>query len=142
MTRERLNRVRNLREVQRQKENRLRLIKESLQSIIPIRDGQPHANKHTPKIEELTIKQIDLEREIAELAAQIETAGLELLGEIICNINLTDKEHEVLVRRYVFCSRFRDIQFMMKLSDARVFAIHSDAVKKILGKQETRVAQE
>ena len=138
MTREELNRVRDLREVQRQKENRLRLIKESLQSIIPIRDGQPQAKKHTLKIEELTIKQIELEREIAELAAQIETAGLELLGEIICNINLTDREHEVLVRRYVFCSRFRDIQFMMKLSDARVFAIHAEALKKILEKQERK----
>ena len=102
----------------------------------------PQAQKLTPKIEALTTCLIDLEREIAELAAQIETTGLELLGEIICNINLTDREHEVLVRRYVFCSRFRDIQFIMKLSDARVFAIHADAVKKILGKQETRVAVE
>lgn len=92
----------------------------------------------TSKVEVLMTKVIDMEREIAELAAQIETAGLMLLGEIVCNIDLTDREHEVLVRRYVFCDRFRDIQFIMKLSDARIFAIHSDAVKKILEKQETR----
>ena len=125
-------RVRNLREVQRKKENRLRLIKEKLSAIVPVRQDLSQTQKNTSKIEVLTTGLIDLEREIAELAAQIETAGLKLLGEIVFNINLTDKEHEVLVRRYVFCDRFRDIQFKMKLSDARVFTIHADALKKIL----------
>ena len=133
MTTAELNKVRELREKKRRLEAKLATIKDALKSIVPVRTGQPPAQKLIPKIEALTIKIMELETALESLSAQIEETSLEILSELVTNINLTEKECEVLVRRYVFGDRFRDIQFMMNLSDASIFRLHADGIKKIAG---------
>lgn len=67
------------------------------------------------------------------LTAQEHEASLDILNAIISADALTDKEADILTYRYVIGMRFRDIQLRFNMSDATVFRIHADGIKKIIG---------
>lgn len=133
MTTEQLNRARTLRDERISKERKLSALKDALAAIVPVRNGMPPAQKLTPKIEALTLKILELETEIKMLTAQEHEASLDILNAIISADALTDKEADILTYRYVIGMRFRDIQLRFNMSDATVFRIHADGIKKIIG---------
>lgn len=128
MTETELNAVRDLQVMIREKEQRLRLLEESLTNPVPIRDGLPRGKNLSRLMEQLGTETLELER----LRERLNEAKANLTLTI-CAANLDARETAIIHRRYVRCMRFRDIGFELAWSDATVFSLHRKAVRKILG---------
>ena len=100
-------------------------------NLVPIMDGMPHARTSESRVEKLSLKIVECEKELTGLREEFDAAAA-LLADKIKAAPLTPQEREVLILRYVACERFRDISFQMNYSDAHVFRLHSDGVEKIL----------
>ena len=131
LTAEELNAVRNLKEEIRALENRLQIMRLTASSISPAFDGLPGGNEKKSPVETLAVKIISLEEELSSKYRLLDSTAA-VLYEKISAVNLKPREHDVMILRYCACETFRDIGFMLKISDARTYALHSDAVKKIL----------
>lgn len=128
MTRKELNEVRELRDAIRSIERRLKALREAVSNLTPILDGMPHAQSQTSKVESLSVLILETERELHDFKNRmVSTVGK--ISQAICRALLPAQEEEVLLLRYVACMNFRDIQFKLNLSDARVFYLHRHALK-------------
>ncbi|MBR4152592.1 MAG: hypothetical protein IKT98_06485 [Selenomonadaceae bacterium] len=133
MTTLELNKARDLKQEARRKAGQIEKLRGALKGIVPERDGQPRGNVLTSKIEELTIKIIDLDNELEELETALSAAQLEIASAISA-AETTDEEFNVLYLRYVFCNNFLDIQYKLDMSDARCFYLHRQGLKKLKAK--------
>ena len=131
MTAEELNSVRDKKRAIRETENRLQIMRLTVGSLQPAFDGLPGGNERRSPVETLMIKIMSLEEELTKAYRELDAMATALY-EKISSAALTPREHEVMTLRYVSCEHFRDIAFMLKLSDARVYALHADGVRKIL----------
>lgn len=130
MTVTELNSVRDLRQRIREQERRLRALRLSVENLTPILDGMPHSRSPTSRVEKITVKILEAERELELLRAECANAA-EVLTEKISAANLESQEQTILIMRYVACMNFRDIEFELGLSDARIFFLHRNSLRKI-----------
>lgn len=131
MTLKKLNAVRDKAQAIRDKARRLQILRSACAALIPKRDGLPCGSEKKSRTEILAIKIADLED---ELECDYQEMGV-LANELYEEINsgaLTVREAEVLTLRYVSVKSFRETGNALNLSDARVYALHAAAVKKIL----------
>ncbi|MBQ7453955.1 MAG: hypothetical protein IJS69_02740 [Selenomonadaceae bacterium] len=91
----------------------------------------PHARNATSRVENISLKIIESEKELEGLREEFDTVAGQLADKIKI-APLSPQEREVLILRYVACERFRDISFQTHYSDAHVFHLHRSAVDKIL----------
>ena len=131
MTESELNDVRGIKERIRDLEWHLKTLKLSVEKMVPIIDGLPHASDAKSKVEELTVQIIDDERELENLREQFVSATIELTSKINA-LKLSQMEKTVLIMRYGICMNFQNIWLELGISDARLFYIHRTALKKIL----------
>ena len=131
MTEKELNSVRELHTRIRDFEWYLKALRESADNIVPILDGMPHATTIQSKVEKLTVKLADAERELTELKSRFVDAAVELESKIHA-ANLNRQEEAVLILRYVSCMNFQDIWQTLNTSDARIFYLHRTGVKNLL----------
>lgn len=103
----------------------------SASNLVPVLDGMPHARNATSRVENISLKIIENEKELATLREEFDAEAAKLADKIK-NAPLSPQEREVLILRYVACERFRDISFQTHYSDAHVFHLHRSAVDKIL----------
>lgn len=131
MTDKDLNRVRDLNKRIRDLERHLQALRISAANIVPILDGLPHSSEVKSRVERIAINIVEHERELAELREEFVNAALELQTAIeAAPLNLLEKT--VLIMRYVACMNFRDIEFELETTDARVFYMHRTATKNFL----------
>lgn len=130
MTHTELNEARELRQRIRDEERRLDALRVAAQNIVPILDGMPHERSQASKVEKVALLVFELERELAALKTQFESACVNITRKLRQE-NLDAQEFEILLLRYVACMNFRDIQCKLDVSDARVFYIHRNALKKL-----------
>lgn len=107
------------------------LVRGALMNIVPLRDGVSQSRDLTSRIEKLTVQISELEENLLELKKRREEAKAAIMSAM-CAANLTGRETSVIWRRYVKCMRFRDIGFELKYSDAHVFYLHRQALKKLI----------
>ena len=131
MTEKELTCARELKTRIRALEWRLQTLREDAAQLVPILDGLPHAQTQKSRIEELAVKIIAVEEEIATLKEKFVQAAFEL-DEKIESSTLDALERAVINLRYVACMNFLDIQGSLQISDATVFYVHRNARKKIL----------
>lgn len=130
MTQAELNEARELRRRIRDEERRLDALRAAAQNITPILDGMPHERSQSSRVEKVALLVLEVERELAALKARFETACVKITRALRCE-NLDAQEFEIMLMRYVACMNFRDIQFNLDKSDARVFYYHRNALKKL-----------
>ena len=130
MTESELNEVRELRRELVNGEQKLRMLREQAARLTARLDGLPHAQATTSPLELLTVKIVDLERELDEMRAMMNLTAESLIYRLSL-VPLTPREFSIVALRYVSCMNFRDIQFELRLSDATVFFHHRNALKKI-----------
>jgi len=131
MTEQEMNTVRELNKKIRDLEWRLQALRAEADNIVPILDGLPHASATKSRVENLTLKILDSERELDNLREQFISAALELDNKIE-NTSLNQQEKTVLSLRYVSCMNFQDIWLKLGTSDAKIFYLHRAALKKFL----------
>lgn len=131
MTEKELNSVRELHRQIRDLENHLATLHKRIEDITPKNDGLPHATTIQSKVEKLALEIVETCRERDVLSEEILSATRNLT-EQICRETISPHERTILILRYVSCLRFRDISFQTGKSDARIFQIHRDALKKII----------
>ena len=131
MTEKELNIVRELKKQIRDLERHLQALRLSAENLVPILDGLPHPNSAKSRVEKIALMIIESERELENLRAQLDRASEELPARIHDEVSDV-QERTLLLLRYVACMRFRDIAFQLERSEARVFQIHHDVLKKIL----------
>lgn len=131
MTEKELNSVRELNKQIRRQEQHLQALRLSAENLVPILDGLPHSNEAKSRVEKIALMIIEDERELENLRAQLDRASEDLPARIHDEVTNV-QERTVLLLRYVACMRFRDIAFQLERSEARVFQIHHDVLKKIL----------
>ena len=131
MTEKELNSVRELNKQIRRQEQHLQALRLSAENLVPILDGLPHSNEAKSRVEKIALMIIENERELENLRAQLDRASEDLPARIHDEVSDV-QERTVLLLRYVACMRFRDIAFQLERSEARVFQIHHDVLKKIL----------
>lgn len=130
MTERELNEVREIRSEIADLERKIEFIRGSLSNPVPLRDGMPQGRGLESRIEKLVVQITDLEAELSELKKRRELAIIKVTAGI-CAGNLSGKEASVMWRRYVKCMRFRDIGFELNYSDAHVFYLHRQGLKKL-----------
>lgn len=131
MTEAELNEVRDLKRRIVELEKRLRSLTLSVEKLSPVLDGMPHARSPCSRVEFLATQIIETERELKNLREEMEVAAARLTCRLY-KMPLTSREYSVVALRYVACMRFRDIQFELHMSDARMWFLHREALKKIL----------
>ena len=131
MTEKELNSVRELNKQIRRQEQHLQALRLSAENLVPILDGLPHSDEAKSRVEKIALMIVESERELENLRAQLDRASEDLPARIHDEVSDV-QERTVLLLRYVACMRFRDIAFQLERSEARVFQIHHDVLKKIL----------
>jgi len=131
MTERELNEVRELQSEINDLEQKIMLVRDALKNIVPLRNGAPQGRDLNSRIEKLTVQIGVLEENLLELKKRRAVAALKIYAQI-CAAGLSDKEMAVIYRRYVQCMRFRDIGFQLKYSDAHVFYLHRQGLKKLI----------
>ena len=113
-------------------EIKLKTLQISAQKLVPILDGLPRAKSQRSKVEELTVKIMELEEELAALTVEFVQAATTLHQKIFTAPNLDALEKAILSLRYATCLNFSEIQTELKLTEATTFYLHRTAKKKIL----------
>ena len=131
MTAQELYKVRELRNRILAMTRHIETLRIAASNLVPVLDGMPHARNAESRVENLTLKIVESEKELSALREEFDATAAQLADKIKI-APLTMREREVLILRYVACERFRDISFQMNYSDAHVFRLHSDGVEKIL----------
>ena len=130
MTEAELNEVRELKKEIQAAERQLRILKTAAENLVPVLDGLPHAQNPKSRVASIATLIIDAERALTTLKEKLDSTGAKLIARIRRE-PLTTREQEILILRYVACMNFRDIEFKLHLSDARVFSYHRSALKKV-----------
>ena len=131
MTEREINEVRELRSEINDLERKIELMRGALMNIVPLRNGMPQGHALDSRVEKTVVQIGELEEELFELTKRREVAQLNITANI-CAAGLSGKEAAVIYLRYVKCMRFRDICFELNYSDAHVFRLHSQGLKKLI----------
>lgn len=131
MTELELNEARRLMEAIVEAEAKLKMLRLSVQKLVPILDGMPRAKNQRSKVEELTAKIIATEEEVLSLREEFYQASLRL-QEAIFDSNLDASSKSILFLRYAACLNFSEIQVELKMTRSTIFYLHRTAKKKIL----------
>ena len=126
-----LNEVRELQSQIGDLERKIELMRGALMNIVPLRNGMPQGHALDSRVEKTVVQIGELEEELFELTKRREVAQLNITANI-CAAGLSGKEAAVIYLRYVKCMRFRDICFELNYSDAHVFRLHSQGLKKLI----------
>ena len=136
MTLSELNEVRNLKkrlEGEQKKLNALKIVV----GAFPHKYGQSEeggaGSGGTPKsaFESYVVQIADTEKNIEKLQNELTQAVPRLTEKIQNEVANTD-EQTLLIYRYVACKFFRDIGFLMGYSEARVYSLHREILKKLI----------
>lgn len=130
MTERELNEVRELKKQIQVEERRLQALRAAAENLVPILDGMPHAKNRKSRVANIAALIIEEEQSLNKMRENVDNTSAEL-AEKIRNEPLTSREKEILILRYVACMNFRDIEFKLHLSDARIFYLHRSALRKI-----------
>ncbi len=144
MTYEELNEVWALKKAITKKQQKIAALRDSAETITPKYIREQHGKKSYPaldvspksknidsRVEDNTSKIIDTEAEIVKLQERLIKAVPELTDKILAEVK-DDTEQTLLIYRYVSCKYFRDIGFLLEMSEARVYFLHRQILKKIL----------
>lgn len=112
-------------------EEKITTLRETMSGMEPAKlDGLPkEKNFLSSRVEKIAQELIDGERELEELRAEQRVLGAELTIEILRHVH--GRAARIMVMRYVLLNRFRDIAFELNLSDARIYYIHAETLKKL-----------
>lgn len=95
---------------------------------IPQLDGLPRAKGTESPTEKIAVAIAELETELVAMLDDFNTKAAELLKAIVKRVGGIGGR--ILALRYVCCLPFKEIIAEIGLSTARVYQIHSEAVKK------------
>lgn len=90
-------------------------------------DGLPHAAQMSSRVETLTVKIVDTEKELADLREEYAIALIDLAEEIYRRVN--GRAATILFEQYVGGKSIPEIAKMMDLSASRVRQLKSDGLK-------------
>ncbi len=131
MTREELNKVREMNRDLKDAERSLELLRLSIAAKVPVRDGMPKAMSTDSRVEIVTIRIIDLEKEIDEIKAEMIGAMKDL--EVKIKKAIVDRTaRKLFILRYVDCMYFRDIAFALGYSEAHIYYLHDKFIEKLI----------
>lgn len=94
---------------------------------IPQLNGLPKAKSLESVTEKTTMAIVELESEIFSMSSEFFAMAARLAKEIVQSVG--GVRGRVLCLRYVSCLPFRDIAVEMKLSEARIYALHKEGKK-------------
>lgn len=95
---------------------------------IPQLTGMPKAKPTESVTEKTATAIVGMETELADLCNQLDAVVTPLAKEIIAKVG--GMRGRVLILRYVACMKFSEIADALKLSQARIYALHSEGVKQ------------
>ena len=127
----RIESARELQEKIERLEETLELLRSSSQATPARLDGLPHAKSLESRVETIAQKITDIESELGRLRTELYVTAQELTIDIVSKIHGT--KAQVLVRRYALLQPFKLIAAEMCLSEARIYAIHQEALVKYKG---------
>lgn len=131
MTWEELNEVRSLNDDLKSAERLLEVLRLSAGVKVPVNDGMPHNSSPTSRVEIMTVRIVDLTREIEELKAKI-IATIPVLKAKIKSAVEDKTVRALFILRYVDCMLFRDIGFALGYSEAHIYYLHRITLEKII----------
>ena len=129
MTERELNEVRDLRDKIREKEWHAETLRRTADDLVPTRDGLPKDKTPHSRVESLIVRVRMLEEEADNLRGEMVEAAIRLTDKL--SATLKGQELQIMSLRYVNCQSFLDIQEALNLSDARVFYLHRNALRKL-----------
>lgn len=91
-------------------------------------DGLPRAKAQASPTEKVAAAIVDAESELDALIAELDAVAATLAKEILARVG--GLRGRVLILRYVACMKFCEVADALKLSQARIYALHSEGVKK------------
>lgn len=131
MTWEELNEVRSLNDDLKSAERLLEVLRLSADMKVPVNDGMPHNPSTNSRVEIMTVRIVDLTREIEELKAKI-IATIPVLKAKIKSAVEDKTVRALFILRYVDCMLFRDIGFALGYSEAHIYYLHRITLEKII----------
>ena len=130
MTWEELNEVRSLNDDLKSAERLLEILRLSAGVKVPVNDGMPHSPSTTSRVEIMTVRIVDLTREIAELKEKIIATMPILKAKIQASVE--DKTaRKIFILRYVDCMHFRDIGIALDYSERHIYYVHRLTLAKL-----------
>lgn len=132
MRQDELEEARRLHEEIRTLERQLKTLRMATTNTVALADGMPRTKSHKSPVETLLTLIMDTEERLRELQLMFGRARMKLIRAFAA-AKLSARQHEVMTLRYVACMNFRDIQFTLHLSDARVFYLHRSAQQIMRG---------
>lgn len=97
-------------------------------SITSELDGMPRSQDKASKVEKLAVSIIDTENKILSLKEVFQNCLAELAEKLIDLISNSDIR-QVILYRYGYCKLFRDIGVDLRLSERRIYDLHSMGLK-------------
>lgn len=141
MTFEELNSVRRLRKKLGDAQQKLQALALSMDSITPqftrgedgytCFDTSPKAKSTTSRPENITVLLSEAELRVARIQSELDKEIISLTDKI--QREVTDENDQALIlHRYVGGKYFRDIGFLMGISEAHVYFTHRRVLKRLL----------
>ena len=130
MTDKELNGVRELRDEICILERRLQELRMSVENLVPIIDGLPHATEAKSRVEKITLMIVANERELENLRERFTRLKSELVDKIMSQVS-TPILQTLLVLRYVECLSFKETARRMKSSLRHVYRLHEKFFKHV-----------
>lgn len=128
MTKEELNRVRELQKKMRDCERRLQTLRISVDNLVPILDGLPHGTTARSRVEKIALLIVESEQELSELGKRVEQERSELVAQLVCEVDDLILLN-LLALRYVKCCTFKEIARRMRITLRHVFRLHEKFLK-------------
>ena len=124
MTKAELHEVRELRKRIKETEQKIEIIRARQTNLVPLMDGMPRAKNARSKVEDLTVKVMELQSELEDLHEKYLDAQAALADKIMTDLDEPNLQ-TVLIFRYVECLTYREIARRMNFTVRHVFDIHS-----------------
>lgn len=119
----RLSTVQELKAEIEQEQSRLESLRAAATTITRQLDGLPRQTSQSSRVEELTVKIVDSERRLNELADEYAAASIQLLDEIHSRIK-SSASCSVLFERYCLCKPFAEIATSLNYTESSVYQFH------------------
>lgn len=134
MNEQELNEARDKSKRIRELERHLEALRLSVENIVPVLDGMPHAKEAKSKVERIALQIIDSEHKIEVLRGELECIKTHLANVIMTKVD--NPSHQTLLfLRYVSCLSFKEISRRMRCSLRHVFRLHEQFFKCHLAAQ-------
>lgn len=131
MTWEELNEVLDLKKELKDAEKSLELLRLSAAVKVPLRDGMPKAETTDSRVEILTVRIVDLTKEIEELKQRVMDAIRRLKNRLTIEIKNTTARR-LFILRYIDGMFFRDISFALGYSEAHIYYLHRITLENLI----------